>query len=203
MVVGGTVMKKRAYYYYKLWFAETGGAICRPADLKGVSEYFIFQPEPVREWPEGVIFYAEGEPLEDYLYPIGVWWVIVSERVKQALEDLEATEGVQFLPIRVIRKETGEEVPGYYVLHVWRHIAALDEEHTKFFEPRNEIQKKHFEMYPEFRIAVVALRREALRDVDIFQLKERSGSIYVSRRVKKRLEEMGATGFKWIRVPSF
>ena len=190
------MMKKRAYYYYKLWFAETEGAICRPVDLKGVSEYFIYDPEPVKEWPEGVTFYAEGEPLEDYLFPIGVWWVIVSERVKRALEELGATEGVQFLPIRVIRKETGEEVPGYYVLHVWRHIAALDEEHTKFIEPRHE-------EYPELDIAVVALRREALRGVDIFRLKERNDSIYVSRRVKRRLEEMGATGFKWIRVPSF
>jgi len=189
-------MKKRAYYYYELWFAETEGAICRPVDLKGVSEYFIYDPEPVKEWPEGVTFYAEGEPLEDYLFPIGVWWVIVSERVKRALEELGATEGVQFLPIRVIRKETGEEVPGYYVLHVWRHIAALDEEHTKFIEPRHE-------EYPELDIAVVALRREALRGVDIFRLKERNDSIYVSRRVKRRLEEMGATGFKWIRVPSF
>jgi len=196
MVVGGTVMKKRAHYYYELWFAETGGAICRPADLKGVSEYFIFRPEPVEEWPEGVTFYTEGEPLEDYLYPIGVWWVIVSERVKQALEELGASEGVQFLPIRVIRKETGEDVPGYYVMHVWRHIAALDEEHAKFIEPRDE-------KYPQLSIAVVALRREALQDMDIFQLKEDPGSIYISRRVKKRLEEMEATGFKWIRVPSF
>jgi hypothetical protein len=103
---------------------------------------------------------------------------------------------VQFLPIRVIRKETGEEVRGYYVLHVWRHVAALDEEHTKFIEPRNE-------KYPQLSIAVVALRREALRGVDIFRLKESNGSIHVSRRVKRQLEEMGATRFKWIRTPSF
>ncbi len=189
-------MKKRAYYYYKLWFAETEGAICTEADLKGVSKYFIYDPEPVKEWPEGVTFYAEGELFEDYLFPTVVDWVLISERVKRALEELGATEGVQFLPIRVIRKETGEEVPGYYVLHVWRHIAALDEEHTKFIEPRHE-------EYPELDIAVVALRREALRGVDIFRLKESNVSIYVSRRVKRRLEEMGATGFKWIRVPSF
>jgi len=99
---------------------------------------------------------------------------------------------VQFLPIRVIRKETGEEVPGYYVLHMWRHITALDEEHTKFIEPRDE-------KYPQLSIAVVALRREALRGVDIFRLKERNVSIYVSRRVKRRLEEMGVTGFNWRR----
>ena len=99
---------------------------------------------------------------------------------------------MQFLPIRVIRKETGEEVPGYYVLHMWRHITALDEEHTKFIEPRDE-------KYPQLSIAVVALRREALRGVDIFRLKERNVSIYVSRRVKRRLEEMGVTGFNWRR----
>lgn len=191
-----TTKRKRARaIYYKLWFAETGGAICEEADLKGISRYFIYRPEPVEEWPEGVTFYAEGSPLEDYLFPTVVDWVLISERVKQVLEGLEV-EGVQFLPIRVVRKETGEEVPGYYVLHVWRHIPALDEEHTKFIELRDG-------KYPERIIAVVALRWEAIKDVDIFRLKEQDVSIYVSRRVKKRLEEIGATGFKWIPVRSY
>jgi hypothetical protein len=182
--------------FYELWFAETGGAVCRKVDLQGVSEYFIYRPEPVKEWPKGVTFYAEGEPLEDYLFPTVVDWVPISERVKQVLEELGAMEGVQFLPIRVVRKETGEEVPGYWVLHVWKHISALDEEHTKFIEPRNE-------KYPQLSIAVVALRWAAIKDVDIFRLKEKHVSIYVSRRVKERLEEIGATGFKWIPVPSY
>lgn len=181
--------------YYKLWFEETGGAVCRKADLKGVDEYFIYRPEPVEEWPEGITFYAEGEPLEDYLFPTVVDWILISERVKQALEGL-GVEGVQFLPIRVVRKETGEEVPGYYVLHVWKHIPALDEEHTVFLEPRDE-------KYPQLSIIKVALRREAIGGADIFRLKEKPVSVYVSRRVKERLEEIGATGFKWIPVPSY
>ncbi len=191
-----TKRKRARALYYKLWFAETGGANCTKADLKGVSEYFIYRPKPVEKWPDGITFYTEGDPLEDYLFPTVVDWVIVSERVKRVLEELGATEGVQFLSIRVVRKETGEEVPGYWVLHVWRHIPALDEEHTKFIEPRDE-------KYPQLSIAVVALRWEAIRDVDIFRLEEKYVSIYVSRRVKKRLEEIGATGFKWIPVRSY
>ncbi len=181
--------------YYKLWFEETGGAVCRKADLKGVSEYFIYRPEPVKKWPAGITFYAEGEPLEDYLFPTVVNWILVSGRVKQVLEEL-GVEGVQFLPIRVVRKETGEEVPGYYVLHVWKHIPALDEEHTVFLEPKDE-------KYPQLSILKVALRREAIGKADIFRLKEKHVSVYVSRRVKERLEEIGATGFKWIPVPAY
>jgi hypothetical protein len=194
MVLGGERTMKSADYY-KLWFEETGGAVCRKADLKGVSEYFIYQPEPIEEWPEEIAFYAEGEPLEDYLFPTMVDWVLISERVKQVLEKLEV-KGVQFLPIRVVRKETGEEVPGYWVLHVWKQISALDEEHTVYFEPRDE-------KYPQLDIIKVALRKEAIGKAEIFRLKERKVSIYVSRRVKERLEEMGATGFKWIPVPSY
>jgi len=160
-----------------------------------VSEYFIYQPEPIEEWPEEIAFYAEGEPLEDYLFPTMVDWVLISERVKQVLEKLEV-KGVQFLPIRVVRKETGEEVPGYWVLHVWKQISALDEEHTVYFEPRDE-------KYPQLDIIKVALRKEAIGKAEIFRLKERKVSIYVSRRVKERLEEIGATGFKWIPVPSY
>ncbi len=194
-----TTKRKRARaIYYDLWFAETEGAICTRADLKGVSEYFVYQPEPVKEWPEGVTLYAGEGPLEDYLFPTVVDWVPISERVKRALEELGATEGVQFLPIRVVREATGEEVPGYYVLHVWRHISALDKEHTKFIkEPSDD------DPYPQLNIAVVALRWEAIKDVDIFRLKEKNVSIYVSRRVKQRLQEIGATGFKWIPVRSY
>lgn len=181
--------------YYKLWFEETGGAVCRKADLKGVSEYFIYRPEPIKKWPEGVTFYTEGDPLEDYLFPTMVNWILVSERVKQALEEL-GVKGVQFLPIQVVRQETGEEVPGYYVLHVWKHIPALDEEHSVFLEPRDE-------KYPQLSILKVALRREAIGDADIFRLKEKHVSVYASRRVKERLEEIGATGFKWIPVPAY
>lgn len=187
--------KRARAVYYKLWFKETGGAICRKADLKGVSEYFIYKPEPMEEWPEGVTFYAEGEPLEDYLFPTVVDWVLISERVKQVLEEL-GVGGVQFLPIRVVRKETGEEVPGYYVLHVWKHIPALDEEHTMYIEPKSE-------KYPEPIIGKVALRKEAIGNADVFRLAEFNVSIYVSRRVKGRLEEIGATGFKWIPVRSY
>jgi len=183
--------------YYKLWFDESDpqAMICKKADLQGMSEYFIYRPEPVEDWPEGITFYAEGEHAEDYLFPTVVDWVLISERVKQVLEEL-GVEGVQFLPIRVVRKETGEEVPGYWVLHVWKHIPALDEEHTVFLEPRNE-------RYPQLSIVKVALRREAIGSADIFRLEEKHVSIYVSRRVKERLEEIGATGFKWIPVPSY
>ncbi len=182
--------------YYKLWFEETEGMYCTEADLKGVSEYFIYQPEPAEEWPEGITFYATkgGEYADDYLFATG-GWILISERVKQILEEL-GVEGVQFLPIRVVRKETGEEVPGYYVLHVWRHISALDEEHTVFLEPRSE-------RYPEPIIGKVALRKEAIGNADAFRLAEYDVQVYVSRRVKERLEEIGATGFKWIPVPSY
>jgi hypothetical protein len=194
MVLGGERAMKSADYY-KLWFEETGGAVCRKADLKGVSEYFIYQLAPVEEWPRGITFYAEGEPIEDYLFPTMVDWVLISERVKAVLEELKVA-GVQFLPIRVVRKKTGEEVPGYYVLHVWKQIPALDEEHTVYLEPRSE-------KYPEPIIGKVALRKEAIGNADIFRLAEYDVQIYVSRRVKERLEEIGATGFKWIPVPSY
>ena len=120
---------------------------------------------------------------------------MISERVKQVLEEL-GVEGVQILPIRVIRKETGEEVPGYYILHVWKQIPALDEEHTVYFEPRDE-------KYPQLSIIKVALRREVIGNAEVFRLTQDPVPVYVSRRVKERLEEIGATGFKWIPVPSY
>jgi len=183
--------------YYKLWFSESDplAARCKQADLKGVSEYFVYQPKPVADWPEGITFYSVGEHIEDYLFPIMVDWILVSERVRLALEGM-GVQGVQFLPVRVVRQERDIEIPDYYVLHVWNQISALDEKHTVYLEPRHE---KH----PELSIVKVALRREAVGGLDIFRIKEDPVSVYVSKRVKERLEEIGATGFKWIPVPSY
>jgi hypothetical protein len=183
--------------HYKLWFDDSDplAAICTRAELRGVSEYFVYQPEPIDEWPSDVTFYTEGEHLEDRLIPAPMNWILVSVRVKKALQKMEI-EGVQFLPVRVVRQETEEEVRGYHVLHVWRQLSALDEEHTVRLVPKQED-------CPQLGIAKVALRREVIGDVDMFRLEDWYIPVYVSRRVKELLQAIKVTGFKWIPVPEY
>lgn len=186
----------RVTNYYKLWFDESDplAATCNEAELKSISEYFIYSPKPVEDWPEKITFHSKGEHFQDYLFTTVVDWILVSERVKQILEKL-GIDGVQFLPIRVVREETSEEILDYYVLHVWKQISALDENHTIYREPKNE-------RYPQLNIIKVALRREAIKDTEVFRLRERNVSVYVSRRVKERMEHERMTGFKWIPILS-
>jgi hypothetical protein len=182
--------------YFKLWFDDTDdqAIICRKYDLKGVSRHILSKAKPIEDWPEDITFYAEGEHAEDYLGNAR-GWLMFSERVRRALEQL-GVEGIQFLPVRVVIVETGKELPGYSVMNVLTVLSALDEEHTVYLEPRHE-------EYPHLSITKVALLREAIGNADIFRLAELKVSVYVSRRVKEHLEEIGATGFKWIPVPSY
>lgn len=68
----------------------------------------------------------DGEP-DDYLIT-NQEFVLLSARVREVMEaDAELARDVQFLPIHV-RRSTGEEIPGYSVLHVLPRIEALKRE---------------------------------------------------------------------------
>ena len=105
--------------------------------------------------------------------------------------------GVRFLPVRVVRQETGEELQGYSVMHVLRVVSAFDPAHSRY----KEMNSRYLDM--RYNIFVLALLRAPLAGEDVFRLAERKVSTFVSRRVVERLEAMGATGFRWIPVPCY
>jgi len=183
--------------YYRMWFDDSDplAMICRKADLGAVSEHFVYQPRPVKEWPARITFYAEGQHAEDYLFPTMVNWILVSERVKQMLDQLPL-DGVQFLPVNVVTVADGAEMLGYHVLHVWKQISALDKERTIFSTSRHED-------YPQLDIVRAVLRRAAIGGANMFRLRERNTSVYVSQLVKECFEDKGLTGFRWFPVPSY
>ncbi|WP_366946575.1 DUF1629 domain-containing protein [Roseiflexus sp.] len=128
-------------------------------------------------------------------------WMLVSERVRQALERC-GVEGVQFLPVRVMHKATGAEIGSYSALNVVRVVEALDWERTRWLTADRKVVDDH----PILAIVRVALRREAVSGVDIFRLRVKHdvGEIFISPRVKQCLERAGATsGFRFIPVPVY
>ena len=183
--------------YYRMWFDDSDpqAMICPRADLGSVSEHFVYQPRPVEEWPARITFYAEGQHAEDYLFPTMVNWILVSQRVQQVLEQLPL-DGVQLLPVNVVTVEDGEEISGYHVLHVWKQISALDNDRTVFSASMHED-------HPQLNIVKVVLRRAAIGGANIFRIRERNTSVYVSQLVKECFEDRDLTGFRWFPVPSY
>jgi hypothetical protein len=193
-------------YYYKIWVDESDplAMVCIERDDKGFNEHRFNEGKWIEDWPQGVTFYVEGEHPEDYLLG-GPFWMVVSERVRQVCEEFEEckVKGVQFLPVRVVHKESGEEIGPYWAVNVVQVVEALDWERTRWLYPEKKDQHKD----PIFNIVKEAFHWEPLKGVDIFHLsiKGRVGtSVYISQRLKWCLEQARATkGFKFIPIPAY
>ncbi|MHB1295624.1 MAG: imm11 family protein [Anaerolineae bacterium] len=135
-------------------------------------------------------FYTEGETPGDLL-PSVIGDHVVSERVAAVFQELGG-EGVECLPVRVVRRETGEEVPGYRFVHVLREVAAFDRRHGTYSEDA-------------WGLSVVrkALRLEAVAGLHVFRMVEAWSAVIVSAELVKRLRLMKACGFLWLPVRAY
>lgn len=190
-------------YYFKIWVDDSDplAMICSERDVKQFDEYRFYKGEWIENWPEGITFYIEGKHPEDYLLG-GLHWIVVSERVRQAVKNC-GSKSVQFLPVRVVHRDTNKEIGPYWALNVTRVLEALDWERTRWLYPETKENDEH----PTLNIIKEALRREPLEGVDIFRLSVRgqtSTSLFISRRLKRCLERGKATkGFEFIPVPVY
>jgi hypothetical protein len=194
---------QQPHHYYKIGFDDTDplAMISKEWDLKGVDRWFVYRGLWVENWPEDVTFYVEGEHLEDYLCCALPEWILISARVRDALETCRI-DGVQFLSVRIVHKEKELEIKSYWLLNVIRSVEALDWEKTRWLHPERKEKDEH----PILDIVKVALRSDALSGVDIFRLKVKGdkGQIYISSHLKQCLEITRATsGFKFVPTPVY
>lgn len=160
-------------------------------DTRGLDKFCLYTGKWIEDWPADVTFwFTEGDHAQDYMLG-GAYWPLVSERVRQVFERHKIV-GVQFLPVRVFRKKTNDEVGKYWALNVIQEVEALDWDHTIW----TTLDTKKIEEHPLLSILLPALIWEKVKDKDIFRLKVRgksSSEILISERLKKYLEDAGAT----------
>lgn len=193
----GIITSRRTSAYYRVWFDDSDplAAFSREEDLRGVDRWIVDKGTRIEAWPDGVTLFIEGEHLEDYLFSVLPDWIVVSERARRALEQCQIN-GIQFLPVRVVRKASGVEVGPYWLLHVVRQVEGLDWERTRWFHPENKYKDEH----PLLDIITVVLNAEAIEGIDIFRLKVKDSvrGVYISHKVKQCLESAGAvSGFRF------
>lgn len=193
--------------YYKLF---SGGPIkSAPGELvyigrrdtKEFDEYRFYRGKAIDDWPEGITFNVRGEKPQDYL-SLGLHWMTVSDHVRVAFEQC-GVQGVQLLPVKVVVEKTGKEIGIYWALNVFQETDALDWEHSRWLHP----ERKYQDELPMLDILRIALRFNAVNGLDIFRLKVNGRGdtrVFVSERVKKCLEEAGATsGFVLDPAPAY
>lgn len=181
--------------FYKLWFSdkEPDPMLCDEEDLKGLSEYVIFQDRPILDWPQDppAFLGARGE-IEDYLHANLNGWHLFSDRTC-AIFQKHGVRGVDFHPVKVIIKETGEEIVDYKVAHFWNLIEGLNRERSDWLPDDEEPDKVLI-------VFTVVLKSDVVQNEDTFRLAERSVSVFFSARIVKDIRSQKLTGFKFFPI---
>ncbi len=189
------------FYSLRVDDSDPEALICVESDARGFNGGRVYEDRPIEDWPEGVTFFVTGEHAEDYLVG-GLHWIVLSERVRQVFVRHKVA-GTEFLPVKVVHKETGRDVGPYWVLHVFRAVDALDWDRTHWMYP----EKRDTDELPGLNILWPALRANALKGVDVFRLtiKGRAGVVvFLSGRLKGWLEEANATsGIRFAPTPTY
>lgn len=179
--------------YYELYFDTKDESLifCDEDDIGSMESYDIVQGKALEKWNEAVTFYySEQGRVSDYLNNV-LDWPIVSSRIKAVFEKLQV-QGGQWLPVKIKKKNSHEELNGYFVLNVCNFIDALDMEKSNYF--------KEDPLPEELTVGYPVLQEEKLQGVDIFRVKRCKYGIYISQRLKKALQKEKLTGMDFDEV---
>lgn len=187
--------------YYKLLYDHENDVDfigCLSEELYGVDQYDVEQGKCISHWDERITLSYnpnEGKISTDYLAN-DLGWLLVSYKFKKLLEDSQIS-GIQYLPINVKNKIDNKELKGYFVANIYNFIDALDFENSKYdlFDIDENEKMLAVEKY--------ALKRDKVKDFDIFKITEDNIPNFVSEKLKKLIESNNLTGFKFLEVKVF
>ena len=133
----------------------------------------------------------DGHILTDYLASNNRW-LIVSEKLRNLINIIE-TDSIQYLDIKIKNSETNKINYTYEVANVITILDALDLENSvyDFFELDDE-KILFVEKY--------ALKKDVIKNCDVFKLKVDTIPIFVSEKFKSIVEENSLIGFQFLEV---
>ena len=177
--------------YYKLVMDVNGenDVICHYVDDLGLDQNLFIVGKFYEGWDGRFEFYYdknEGYVLTDYIANDKGWFV-VSKKLKDILQCMDTD--IQFLPVKIIEKTTGQSLSGYYIANITRVVDALCLEASDYFE--TSIANIGI-IYTVSKYGIYAARTA---NSDVFKLSNRQEiPIFVSDKFKKVIEEENITG---------
>lgn len=151
---------------------------------------FIVGKKLELEEAEYCFFYdrMEGNVITDYLAN-DKGWFLVSTKLKVLLETVN-TE-IQFFPVKVVEKQSGEELLGYYIANITRVVDALCLEKSTYFTTELE------DLGPIHTVIKYGILAEKTEDSDVFKLaNQQQVPIFVSERFARLITEHAITGIR-------
>ena len=177
--------------YYKLAMdtERESDVICHYQNDFGLQQNIFNLGKYYEGWKDNFEFYyyeTEGYVLTDYVANDKGWFV-VSNKLQNILKTMN-TE-IQFLPVRIIEKNSNKVLEGYCIANITRVVDALCLEKSDYFE--TEIPGIGI-IYTVSRYGIYAEKTEGS---DIFKLSNKQEiPIFASERFKKIIEEENITG---------
>lgn len=183
--------------YYKLIYDyenDNNYINCNIADFTNMNTDEVSNGVLIKDWSLVIFQYnsVEGNIMSDYIANV-YRWLIVSSNFCTVMEESAFNVHIQYLPVKLIDMFSGVVSETYKIANILDVVDALDLEHSQYdvFELEDETVIS-FEKY--------ALKMDEIKDLDIFRLKNDTIPIFVSDRMKRRIEENGLLGFAFLEV---
>ena len=184
--------------YYKLMFDYEnieGNVVCSSDEMYGIDRYALEQGKYYDNWDDRFIFHfdpQQGGKWTDYL-STDLGWFVISMKFKEILDRIGITN-IQYIPIRIKNVIDDNVVVGYFVANICSIIDALDLEHSDYSE---------FELDENEKVLSVrkyALKRNVIKELQIFRVEKSQMAIFVSEKVKEEVERNNITGCDFLEV---
>jgi len=159
-----------------------------------VKQYDLNEGKYFDDWNSNFTFYynsKEGTKPTDLLAN-NLGWFLISQDFQDILKNIGVSE-VQFLPVKIVEKNTGKKLEGFSVLNIISLSDALDLTHSTYTEIEARGQKY-------LTIIKYALSKEKLNGFHIVRLQNSKFASFVSQVVKEQLEINKITGCDFLEV---
>jgi hypothetical protein len=172
-----------------VWSLSTG--------LNNIQEWDLRLGKYIEDWDANTTAYYDEEvehtdyPFADGLLPV------YSTRLKTLMQNM-GVEGIQYLPLRIRRRDGAKEVDGYHIANYLNVIDCLDRERSVYqiwTKDNLLFWKKRPQMLGTFRdVTKAVIDSNKIGDVRVFRLWGWEMMILVREDVKRSIEGAIITG---------
>lgn len=166
--------------------------------LTDIREWDLRVGRYIESWNSNTTAIYDDENIEYSDYPFATGLLpVYSERLKSLMENL-VIYGIQYLPIRILKRDGAKEVGGYHIANYLNVIDCLDRERSVY-----QIWTKENLLFWEKRPHVLGTFRDVTKavidskktgDIPIFRLWGWEMMVVVRENVMEAIEEAGITG---------
>ncbi len=168
---------------------------CDEPHIGDMDEYCVSNGKKIDNWQDVSFGYnsREGNIVSDYVANLFRWFLVTNYFV-DSVADIFNEQNVQLLPVTLIDKSGCKENITCQVVNILDVIDdALDLDNSKY---------DFFELDDERILSVekYALKKENIKNHDLFRIKDDTIPIFVSEKIKKIIVEKEMKGFVFIEI---